>query len=905
MEPEISDPSSLDAVLEQMEVSTGPDLDSQELITACAEDLHLGGEVEIRDRDVMEARQPSSSGSQKHRDAEAGGEHSEAAGMASAITNFIFQGGAPGEDGERVEDAIAMEIEVTRKSTSSEDGSVSPAAQSSVRDQVLPEAGGDWGRVVAPSDAGGGQVGGHGIREPSRGGGSVRGKRTRRGRGRKRGLYVPPVTEWRDFLDSQDVLQEYARNVEREEGRGGEEESQREVREHSEREGEEEVGGGQEEGANGEAQKVVVEEVEEREKEEGDEVETEVGGGVVDVEGGGVVDVEGGGVVDVEGGGVVDVEGGDSREEGGTEGRIEEEEVEIPIEVENMETGEEEDHHDHPSQAGDDGSDSALVEAVDPNQLDMFLPSRVPIHRQAPPASRAATTSGLSRCLDVAECFLEQEGELLEEAKWVSPPSGGDLRQPLAQAGLHPDPTAVALHNNDSRTERSSPPHSSGVVSTENPTTAPVINSLSPVRPTVQSNATSSRALLRDKAEKAGGSSALTGEHMTTAVIRNGKAQERTEKAAEQSTTRRSPLAIHPQSHGGGSTALRDEDAHSDSSFFYHDSQMMDIGEGEERERPVTLCSPSASSEYESAAETHTGRDSRPDQHEPADGGSRHRFTGEITLQRLTGSQTATSCTQRNSEEVNHTNAAVIPASNLTEEARRLLQHTSVTAREDVDAWRGANERRIEGQAGRKGKKPQPKECRVNVWKIPAVKVEEAFSSEESGIFDFFSNIFPGVSSIGCRNNWTNFHNFVDNLRLPSVGSKGRRRKTTSESSRPLRSRSPPLDNRLSSSLFESNRTASRLPKPDAWTAFNELVENNLPLPGCGGRSQSVSVSAMDSDCHRPATRRRTHKPSNTTSSATLAVSPRSQLPRQRKSSAQAWNKAGAEYVYLSLYSRV
>ena len=781
MEPGVSDPSSLDAVLEQMEVSTGPDLESQDLITACAEDLHLGGEVEIRDRDTIEARQPSGTGSQKQRDAETEGELSEAAGTMSAVTNFIFQGGAPGEEGEGVEDVIAMEIEVTRKWSSSGDGSVSPAESSRVREQVLPETGGGWGEVGVASDAGGEQVeennsAQEALEERSlvRGRGTSRGRGAHRGRGRRRGLYIPPVTEWRDFLDSQDMLQEYARNVERgEEGKREEEGSQGEVCEQSERQekGEERGGEEREEQTNGEVQEFVVKEVENKEKEK---EETEVGDGVFDEQG---------------------------HKEEVTERRREEDEEEISVDVENTETGEEEDRSDPPMEVGVDGGDSANKGAGDPDHLEMFLPSHVPLHRQALPTSRAATTTGLSRCLEVAECFLEKERELLLEATWVPSSGGDDSRQPLAQA-TNLDPASVVLSNNVSRTERSSPSQSSEAASTEN--------------------------------------------HSTTPPRR----------------AKRSPLTVSlPQSRGGGggsSTALQDEDTHSDSSFFYHDSQM-DAREEEEGERAVTLSSLSASSEYESAMETNAVGDSGPDRSEPAEGDVGRKYAGKINLQRLTSGRITTSCTQRNSEAENHTNAALIPSSNLTDETQQLLQHTSVAVREDVGTWRAANKRRIKGRAGRKGKRPRPGDCRVDVFKIRVDKIGAAYSSEENDIVDLLTDTnFPGVPSMQGHDSWTSFHKSVDKLPLPSATSEQRRNKTTSKGSKPLTRESPPLKDFLFMSLFDS-KGAQRVPglsKPDALSAFNELVELNLRVPGSGAGSRGVSVfdvTEMERDCHHHA----------------------------------------------------
>ena len=726
MESEISDPSSLDAVLEQMEVSTGPDLESQDLITACAEDLHLGGEVEIRDRDAMETRQPSGAGSQKQRDER---ESLEAAGTVSAVTNFIFQGGAPGEEGEGVEDTIAMEIEVTRKSSSSADGSVSPAEPSRVRD---PETGGGCGAVVVvASDAGGEQVEGNSVQEAleegglirgrgtprgrgtHRGRGTPRGRGTHRGRGRRRGLYIPPVTEWRDFLDSQDVLQEYARNVEREEGRKEEGESQVEVGKRSEKQKERE-GEGREEQTDGEVRESVVKEVEGEEEGEREKEETEVEDRVFDEEGG---------------------------EEGRTEGRREEDEEEISVGVENTGMGEEE-HSDHPMQVGVEGGDPASKGAGDPDHLEMFLPSHVPLHRQALPASRAASTSGLSRCLEVAECFLDKERELLQKAKWVPSPGGDDSRQPLAQA-TNSDPTSVVLPHNVSRTEKSSPSRSGGAASTENRSTTP-----------------------------------LRG-------------------------TRRSSLTVSlPQSHDVGSTALQDENTCSDSSFLYHNSQM-DTREGEEGERAVTLSSLSASSEYESAMETNSAGDSGPDHHEPGESGVTRRCTGKITLHQLTSHQTMTSFTQRSSEAENHT----------------------------------------------KGKKPRPRDCRVNVLKVPVDKIVEAYSSEERDIFDLLTNnISTGVPSTQGLDSWTSFHNFVDKLTLPFSTSQQRRNKTTSKSSKPLME-SPLLEDLA---LFDSKDTQRMpgLPKADPRSAFNELVVN-LSVPGRGAGPRVSGVTEAKPDHHK------------------------------------------------------
>ena len=234
------EPTSLDVILEQMEASDGPDFHSlADLVTAGAEDFQLGGEVEIRAGVEVRSSQNQAMDTSEN----------VAAGPTSNDAHLVFQGGAQDEEN-RLEEAIGMEVEVARKSSSSSD----PGSPAEVHFQgrYSPKSGNSNRRrneVV------------HNTEENFAG--LVKGRE----------MYIPPVTEWRDLLDSQDMLQEYARNMveagggeeeEESERRGEEEEEAREeAEEESERRGEE----------GGEGREEAEEESEGRGEEEGEGME--------------------------------------------------------------------------------------------------------------------------------------------------------------------------------------------------------------------------------------------------------------------------------------------------------------------------------------------------------------------------------------------------------------------------------------------------------------------------------------------------------------------------------------------------------------------------------------------------------------------------------------------------------
>ena len=190
--------SSIEALLDQLEVSGGPDLHSLEIITASEDDLLLGGEVEVRD--VSEPAR-----SQKN-EGEAG----------ENVTNYplqglvmLVQGGAQYE--ELVEEAIGMEVEVTPKSSCSSQ----PATPRGTHDELMMGGvglGGEWGGVSTDEvvEVGTSEIG---VCEE------------KKNVGRRRDVYVPPVTEWRDFQDSQDILLALTSRCEESGERQGERES--------------------------------------------------------------------------------------------------------------------------------------------------------------------------------------------------------------------------------------------------------------------------------------------------------------------------------------------------------------------------------------------------------------------------------------------------------------------------------------------------------------------------------------------------------------------------------------------------------------------------------------------------------------------------------------------------------
>ena len=203
--------SSLETLLDQLEAAAGPDVQSLELITASDEDLLLGGEVEVRDAmEVSRASQKQDTdpvGPPRHRDGEE--RALEAAGLL-----MVVQGDAEYE--ELVEEAIGMEVEVTPKSVCvSSPSSVNEKANYNEDECVVCDSD-RWvvngGLVEEVIEVTGERV------VPKVGGVCD----SRRSLGRRREVYVPPVTEWKDFADSQDILMEFSHHCNTSSERGGE-----------------------------------------------------------------------------------------------------------------------------------------------------------------------------------------------------------------------------------------------------------------------------------------------------------------------------------------------------------------------------------------------------------------------------------------------------------------------------------------------------------------------------------------------------------------------------------------------------------------------------------------------------------------------------------------------------------
>ena len=191
-----SEQTSLDAMLQEMEVSADADFPS--LVTTCtADDIVLGGEVEVRD--AVETKITSSADGRQRQDPRP----LEAAGVELAAIALNLQGVAQ-EICRGLDEAIGLEIEVARRPSTST-GSGSPV-------ELQVEDGQRNVPVLAENEGTGGVSSNI----------AYRGKGVRGERGRKKGRYIPPVTVWRECLDSQDLLQEYARNIAREEKEEGE-----------------------------------------------------------------------------------------------------------------------------------------------------------------------------------------------------------------------------------------------------------------------------------------------------------------------------------------------------------------------------------------------------------------------------------------------------------------------------------------------------------------------------------------------------------------------------------------------------------------------------------------------------------------------------------------------------------
>ena len=371
-DPTSTDSTSLDVILDQMEVSTDPDINSLDIVTACAEELILGGEVEVRA--AVEVRKPS--GSQKP-DAES------SENIAAGTDDLIFQGGAQGEETGRMDEAIGMEIEVPRKSSSSSDLQ-SPIKQ----DQLSPEPvnHGEWEGDTVAGNTAGEEVAQNNVMEGLK---EVREKGAERRH--KKGLYIPPVTEWRDLLDSQDVIREFAKNME-EGGSVADNDSEAEGAEERD-----EQRGGTEEPTEDCGEGTSRNEVVAR----------------------------------------MDTDESEMTTEEDEDGKGYEKEANEILEVVEMERDDEGPCSQPPAPQDTTGEGTG-----EPDHLELFLPPHDSLYRQTSLSSRATTTAGVGRDLEVAEYFLEVESDLLREAKWVPPPVDGP-RQLVPQEDMSTTHTPI------------------------------------------------------------------------------------------------------------------------------------------------------------------------------------------------------------------------------------------------------------------------------------------------------------------------------------------------------------------------------------------------------------------------------------------------------------------------------
>ena len=367
-DPTSTDSTSLDVILDQMEVSTDPDINSLDIVTACAEELILGGEVEVRA--AVEVRKPSDS---QRPDAES------TENIAAGTDDLIFQGGAQGEEAGRMDEAIGMEIEVPRKSSSSSD------LQSPIKDDQSSPEPADHGECTVAGNTAGEEVGQNNVMESPK---EVREKDTQRERRHNKGLYIPPVTEWRDLLDSQDVIREFAKNVEEEGGSVADNDS------------------------------VVEGAAEGDEQRGGTEGPTEDGGGRTSRDEVMATDV--------------------SEMTTEEEGNGYEKEADEMLEVVEMERDDE-----GPCSQPPAPQDTAGEGTGQPDHLELFVPPHDLLYRQASLSSRATTTAGVSRDLEVAEHFLEIESDLLMEAKWVPDPPVDGPRLTVTQEDLSTTHTPI------------------------------------------------------------------------------------------------------------------------------------------------------------------------------------------------------------------------------------------------------------------------------------------------------------------------------------------------------------------------------------------------------------------------------------------------------------------------------
>ena len=886
-DPSTSVQTSLDVILDQMEVSTDPDINSLELITACAEDLLLGGEVEIREiSDVAEVRNPPAS--QKQQDAD---------GVGEAL---IIQGGAEGV-GDRPEETIGMEVEVTRKSSCSSD-SVSPTAVDDTGDRagILPNPSG-WSGTT---DAGGPS---HSAAVEEERGPVVEPRQTIGERGRKKELYIPPVTEWRDFLDSQDIIQEFSRNREREEGDGGRERIQGEV---AEDEGEE---------TNKKNRGLVA-----SEDEEDIDVESGSEGYGGQGSGGGGSGAEGSGVegsVD-QGGAVEEVDIGEEPEPGGNE----------MVEIEPNGA------HQHSLPVPESMEESSR--AGEPNHLEMFLPQHAPLYRQASLTRRTSTDR--SRDLKIAEQFLEHETTLLVKATWFpetskEPPSGatlatGEARQrgnvqrapvnisPLVGASPQPhtsssntlqcDPlkkasemsstvrhrTTVVARREETATEAQS---TESPVTTRRPIEAPVplqhnprreweVTTRAPViKSPVVSNTTEAPA--QNVRKKSGVPVLQTNARKAT----NGLVippSPRRDGTATEGPSCQSMSSVQPELQYDPVTAiLRDRDTNSHDSFFDHDSQM-DVGEGEEEKREgptITLCSPSASSEYESAVDI-------PIQPQDPDKVPRNDVDKQIKEMRIVPASPSTTAGSTGDPRPSGRGLGdtdnLLPSQNQRESLSPKESSSLLSTLQDTTVGIGGAQRTgaLIGVGGKR-KRPRTKKCYINIQKIPLDKklraAADRFSSEETDdAADFTSNMFflQVPARPRCERPLDVFHDFVARIPLPSVctsppstENQVRRRKgqKISEGDQ-LRYRDPsPSDDALSHPLFDSSVRPTAA-APAGW--IDRLVDRIPETVLTGRRTESniETESEVKVDSLPDRTFQRRRHPSTSTHTQSSATPP-------------------------------
>ena len=905
---------SLEVLLDEMEVSTGPDFLSLDMITANSEDLLLGGEVEVVDAAEVRSQYRVQLDSETAVDE---------AGSSKDVASEIGE--------ERVEDAIGMEVEVSRKSTSCSE-SCSPG---------LPheqEKGGEWAEmevgaveVVEPaSDAGIGEqdtpeIGSQGEeRRHTPEAGLVEGKRTpevglrdeRRVLGRKRELYVPPVTEWRDLLDSQDILLEFANRSNKSGGKKGEEmeEGREGIRGQEEREWSEEDT--EKEQVEGEG--VVGEDEEE---------EVQVGGGE-DVEGEG----ERGDVGGVEEGVVEEGESGEQMK-----GDEENDEVVDVVEMEHRKPTE---HCESPHQQTSETTAGETSRRTPPSQSELFLPS---LYRCLSCRGKPVTLTGCA--LEVAESFLDQEENLLQRAKWVPPRANSSRKlqesRPIRSSVAPRKPVEVKGQNTAHRDH--SPAGATPVISTSlrlpasvavSPTDArnrqcinpPEKNSLSSnggrslhTRSEVSNTLKGNKAKMRENVLEL----SPRGPNIPLKYKPRPQPRETRTQFAPQTTGREKQKVLESQVVRGRRYEVPEV---IDSSFFDHESQMEGSGgEGEREEPRVTLCSPStqgSSSGQENPVEPcSTPQDPIvSDRDNMARGSSaveRRSISSPVkerNLKQPTGpqslittysdSQTATSGSSNvdkgnGSVEVRNPQQSTVPPgtsiasaptstdltsllviSSVTSEGgelrvlsptRRNLQGALNSALEgrteetsENETVREEGERRVREEGKRSVR--EEKEVRVSSgeegmpWirkcnvKIPKLSVSTPTArslrcrAEDANIADVLSDLCLSVAPRHCSDSWSEFHDFVLRLPLPSVrdaptaGSRKttrrpqKRKRTECKETNKKPLSGDPLPSTLVSSLLTHLRdkpvhTAGEGSQADSWSSIDRLLDRLPPPP--------------------------------------------------------------------------